>query len=178
MKQLRILPLLLLTAVALFATTVIPVSVEQLARESTHVLLARAVDSRSEWNTEHTRIYTFTRFQTVRSMKGSMPENFTVKQLGGHAGGYTMKVAGVRGWQPGEDAVLFLRPSPKQDGTYAVTELMQGDFRLQRQPSGAVYVSNGVTGTRQMETSGKISEYKGSRMTLQELEQRVQKAGL
>lgn len=168
--------ILSLAAIAAFATTVIPLSVERLAAESSNVLLARAVDYRSNWNADHTRIYTYTRFQAVRTMKGSLPTNFTVKQLGGSADGYTMKVAGVRGWQPGEDAVLFLRPSSDNDGTFVVTGLMQGDFRLQRQPSGEVFVSNGMHGASQLDTSGTVTQYQGSRLTLRELERRV-KAG-
>lgn len=174
MKRLCLI-FLVLVALAVFATTVKPVSVEHLAAESTHVVLARAIDSRSSWNASHTRIYTFTRFQPLNSIKGSLAQTFTVKALGGHADGYTMKVAGVRGWQPGDTSVLFLRPEP--DGTFVVTGLMQGDFRVVGQSAGTVFVSNGISGVKQMNASGEISGYQGTRMTLGELEQRVKKAG-
>ncbi len=166
---------LLCFALSALATTVIPLSIERLTDESTNVSLARAVASNSRWDASRTRIYTYTRFQVVRQMKGALPATFTVKALGGHADGYTMKVAGVRSWQPGEDAVLFLHGSPDADGTYVVTALMQGDFRLQRQPSGEVFVSNGVREAKQLSTDGSVQEFQGARLTLKELESRVKK---
>src|SRR4051794_15829454 len=104
--QPRAILALVFISLTAFATTVVPASIERLTAESTHVALARALDSRSVWDASHSRIYTLTRFQPVRLMKGSLPTTFTVKKLGGHADGYTMKVAGVRGWQIGENAVL------------------------------------------------------------------------
>lgn len=176
MKAQRVLFALVFISVAALATTVVPASIERLTEQSTHVTLARAVDNRSVWDASHTRIYTLTRFQPVRLMKGALPATFTVKRLGGHADGYTMKVAGVRGWQPGENAVLFLQPDV--DGSYVVTGLMQGDFRLGRQASGDLTVSNGVRGAKQLDANGQVSEFQGSRMTLTELEQRVRKVAV
>jgi len=163
-----------LVSVTLFATTVVPASVEHLTAESTHVALARALDSRSVWDSSHSRIYTLTRFKPVRFMKGALPSTFTVKRLGGHLDGYNMKVAGVRDWQRGENAVLFLQPD--LDGNYIVTGLMQGDFRIARNATGVLTVSNGVAGAKQLDQTGKVTEFRGARMSLAELEQRVRKA--
>jgi len=174
MKTQRAILALVFISLTAFATTVVPACIERLTAESTHVALARALDSRSVWDASHSRIYTLTRFQPVRLMKGSLQATFTVKRLGGHADGYTMKVAGVRGWQTGENAVLFLQPD--NDGSYIVTGLMQGDFRIARQSSGDLTVSNGVQDAKQLESNGRISEFRGSRLTLSELEQRVRKA--
>ncbi|PYV94496.1 MAG: hypothetical protein DMG89_25075 [Acidobacteria bacterium] len=87
------------------ATTVIPASVEKLTRDSSHVVEAVAAESWSRWNPQHNFIYTYTRFQVTASLKGTPPSNLIVKQLGGSDEGYTQKVAGVRGWGPGERAV-------------------------------------------------------------------------
>ncbi len=173
MKAARLVPMLLGSILAL-GTTVVPASVERLTAESTQVVLARAIDSRSAWDAAHRRIYTYTRFQSLRMMKGSLPVTFTVKALGGSADGYTMKVAGVRGWQRGENAVLFLQAD--SDGTFFVTGLMQGNFRVSRQASGEPVASNGVSGVKQLDASGNIIGYRGAHMSLSELEQRVRKA--
>jgi hypothetical protein len=165
---------LIFASVTLCATTVVPASVERLTAQSTHVALARALDNRALWDASHSRIYTLTRFQPLRQMKGSLPATFTVKRLGGHLDGYNMKVSGVRGWEPGDDAVLFLRP--QADGNFIVTGLMQGDFRVTRSASGTLMVSNGVRGARQLEASGEVNDFQGSRMSLADLEQRVRKA--
>ncbi len=159
---------------AAIATTVIPRTVEQLTASSTHVVRARAVDHHSEWNADHTRIFTYTRFLVLQSFKGDAPSTITVKQLGGHAGGYNMKVAGVRYWQNGEQAVLFLQSDA--DATFAVTGLMQGDFRLDDNGSGEIVVSNGVPEANELEATGEVRAYRGSRMTLRQLQERVIKA--
>lgn len=176
MRHRSALALILFLAAAAAATTVIPMSIERLTARSTHVVYAHALEHHAAWNADHTRIFTFTRFQVVQSLKGSAPATIVVKQLGGHAGGYTMKVAGVRYWQNSEDAVLFLQPTTSGDGTFRVTGLMQGDFRVAHVPSGNVVVSNGVPETKDVAASGEVQAYRGSQMTLQELEQRVKKA--
>ena len=168
--------MILLLAVAAAATTIIPMSVERLAAQSSHVVYARALEHHSAWNTDHTRIFTFTQFEVMQSLKGNAPATILVKQLGGHAGGYNMKVAGVRYWQNGEDAVLFLQPTTPSDGTYRVTGLMQGDFRIAQSQSGKVVVSNGVPEAKEVSGSGEVQAYRGSQMTLRELEARVRQA--
>jgi hypothetical protein len=94
--------------------------------------------------------------------------------MGGRAEGIEQKVAGVRGWQQGEEAVLFLRPSKERSGAYAVTGLVQGDFRVVRE-SGQAFVSNGVSGVEAAKSSGR-AHFTGLRMSLQELETRVRAA--
>jgi hypothetical protein len=159
------------------ATTVIPVSVEQLTKDSSRVLEAVAAESWSRWNPQHTFIYTYTRFQVTVSLKGTPPSTVIVKQLGGSAEGYTQKVAGVRGWSPGEQAVLFLRPSPEADGAFEVTGLTQGNFRVRTSSTGETLVSNGAPGASSYQaSSGAVTTFRASGMRLQELESRVRRA--
>ena len=159
------------------ATTVIPASVEKLTRDSSHVVEAVAAESWSRWNPQHNFIYTYTRFQVTASLKGTPPSNLIVKQLGGSAEGYTEKVAGVRGWGPGERAVLFLRPSIEGDGSFEVTGLMQGNFRVRTSSTGESLVSNGVQGVSSYQaSSGGVTTFRASGMLLQELESRVRQA--
>src|SRR6478752_6176987 len=117
-------------AALLSATTIVPVSVERLARESSHIVEAQASQSWSQWNPQHSLIFTYTRFQVARDLKGQAPTTIVVKQPGGSAEGYTQKVAGVRHWRSGDQAVLFLRPSQEMDGTLEITGLMQGNFLI------------------------------------------------
>ena len=76
-----------------------------------------------------------------------------------------------------DEAVLFLQPSTMDDGTLIVTGLVQGNFKMLRQPSGAVMVSNGVPDVSAVEqrTSTPL-EYRGAKISIQDLEQRVRKA--
>jgi hypothetical protein len=175
MSRTRLLFAIVLISAGCFATTVIPMSVERLTTQSTHVVFARALDHRSAWNPDHTRIFTYTRFQVMQTLKGNPTSLITVKQLGGHADGYNMKVAGVRYFANGEDAVLFLQKA--SDSTFSVTGLMQGDFRLGRQSNGEVVVSNGVPDAKELAATGEVQQYHGARMSLEELRQRVIKVG-
>jgi len=166
---------LLLLLGTVFATTIVPVSVERLTKESSHVIEARVVSSESTWNPQHTLIFTYTRIQVMKTLKGAPQASLVVKQIGGSAEGYTQKVAGVRYAKPGEQSVLFLRPSAQQDGTYEITGLMQGHFAVQKSAKGETLVSNGVPGVSAYQ-QGSTGEYTGTHMQLQELETRVQKA--
>ena len=158
------------------ATTIIPVSVERLTGESSHVVEGRALSSWSQWNPQHSLIFTFTKFEVSRTLKGQAPSTIIVKQIGGSAEGYTQKVAGVRHWREGDQAVLFLHPSPSGDGTLEVTGLMQGNFRIHATSSGTT-VSNGVSGVISYDSESQATgPYQGSGMRLDELESRVQKA--
>src|SRR5438128_2736057 len=125
------------------ATTIVPMSVEKLTKASTNVVVAQATDSWTEWNADHTLIFTITRFNVSQSLKGSADQTVTVRQMGGRAEHFEQKVAGVRRWAAGDQTVLFLRPSEAGDGAMAVTGLMQGDFRIV-EAAGKVVVSNGV----------------------------------
>ncbi len=161
----------------LSATTIVPVSVERLTRESTHIVEAQASQSWSQWNAQHSLIFTYTRFQVARALKGQAPAAIVVKQPGGSAEGYTQKVAGVRHWRSGDQAVLFLRPSQESDGTLEVTGLMQGNFIVHKNATGETMVSNGVPDVSAYQVSSNaVTQYRGSGMRLDELESRVRKA--
>lgn len=177
MKVRYLAGLLLVIPALLWATTVIPMDVEKLASLSTHVVEARAIESTSQWNTEHTLIFTYTRFEVTRTLKGQSPATLMVRQLGGTVDGVSQKVAGVRQWRLGEEAMLFLRPSSIPDGAMVVTGLMQGNFVMRRTPEGATYVSNGMPDASEYHASSReVTHYRGNSMRLEELESRVQKA--
>lgn len=158
------------------ATTVIPMSVEQLTHASSNVVRARAARSWSEWNPQHTAIFTYTQFAIESQLKGTAPATLVVKQPGGIVGGTEQKVSGVRQFAGKERTVLFLRPSIAADGTMVVVGLMQGHFRVEQTAEGAV-ASNGVPDVKAYNSaSGTVSAFEGGRMPLRELEQRVRKA--
>jgi hypothetical protein len=159
------------------ATTVVPMSVERLTHASTHVMLAQAEESQTEWNAEHTLIYTLTKFRVLLTLKGQSGNEVVVKQMGGRSGAYEQKVAGVRHWQSGEQAMLFLHPSQAGDGTLVVTGLMQGNFRVLPGQGGEQMVTNGVMGVEELNTGKQtIQHFAGSRMPLSSLEAIVRDA--
>ena len=163
-----------LLAASAVATTIIPMSVEEMAQKAESIVEARALDSRSQWNPQHTLIYTYTRFTVGHTLKGRAAQIITVKQIGGSAGGYTQKVSGVRQFQPGEEALLFLRGSVAGDGTHVVVGLMQGNFRMFRNAAGETMVSNGIADSTR--PRGNIGEVRGTALALSGMEQRIAKA--
>jgi hypothetical protein len=175
-RNVALLLALVVAATASSATTLVPMSVERLTAASEHVLEARALQSWSQWDASHSMIFTYTRFEVLRSMKGGAAQTVVVKQMGGRASGYVVRVAGVRYWHQGDEAVLFLRRSQAGDGTLVVTGLVQGNFRIER--SGAEpTVSNGASGVRHFDPESKtVAPFQGKHMTLSELESRVRKA--
>ncbi len=175
MRMVRTFLVMILCAGAAAATTVVPMSVEELTRAASHVVEAHALHSWTSWNAQHTLIYTYTTFQVSRALKGRTAETITVKQVGGTADGYTQKVSGLRQFQEGEDALLFLRPSAGADGTLVVVGLIQGNFRVARTPSGDAVVSNGITEAQQYD-SGRVRTFTGASMRLEEAEARVRSA--
>ncbi len=172
----RIIALTVMAAGITWATTVRPMSIDRLAQFATSVVEAHVDQTWSDWDAQHTRIYTYTRVKVSRALKGTPADTVVVKQLGGSAGGYTQHVSGVQHMRSGERAVLFLRPSASGDGTMVVVGLMQGQFRVMRDANtGTDFVSNGVAGADEMNSSS-VREYRGSRLTLKEMEARVRKA--
>jgi hypothetical protein len=159
------------------ATTVVPMSVERLTHASTHVMLAQAEESQTQWNADHTLIFTLTKFRVLQSLKGQSGNEVVVKQMGGRSGAYEQKVSGVKHWQNGDQAMLFLHPSQAGDGTLVVTGLMQGNFRVVPGQGGEPMVSNGVMGVEELNTGNQtVQHFAGSRMPLTRLESLVRDA--
>ena len=86
-------------------------------------------------------------------------------------------VSGVRQFTGGEENFLFLQPSQDNDGTMIVTGLVLGNFRLYRTNTGQVAASNGVPEVSAVQVgTGAVSTYRGSTVTVDQLESRIQKA--
>lgn len=171
---------LLIAAIALLgicsSTTIEPRSVEELTRDSSDVIVGTAGTPRSVWNAAHTMIYTVTTVRIEHALKGQRSGTITVTQMGGRLDGIQTKVAGVRQFDAGERAALFLRPSIDMPGTYVITGLMQGRFTIVNN-NGEEVVSNGVGGvTTYDRATGELREFSGAAMPLQELETRVKRA--
>jgi hypothetical protein len=158
-------------------TTVVPMSIERLTAASSHVVEGTPLETWSQWNPQHTLIFTYTKFQVQRVLKGQAPAMVVVKQLGGIVGTTVQKVAGVRRLNPGERTVLFLRPGDVNDGTLVITGLMQGNFSVRTAQDGTQMVTNGMPEVSAYSVStGEVTPYRGNRLRLVELETRVQKA--
>lgn len=162
---------------SLAATTVEPMSVERLTGQSSLIVRGSAGESWVEWDEAGTLMYTYTRFAVTQTWKGAVAESVVVKQPGGSDGRYTQRVSGVRHLRAGEENVLFLTRGTSGDGSYFVTGLMQGNFRVRRAAGGERVASNGIAGVSEYDrASGAVRAYRGARLPLAELEARVRRA--
>jgi hypothetical protein len=143
-KTIRVALTILFLLTAAGATTVIPMSVEDLTRAASSVVEVEVTGSWSAWNSDHSLIYTYSRVRVARALKGGVQPEMIVEQLGGSSEGYIMKVAGVHALNKGEHAVLFLRPARANGGgSWTIVGLMQGHFKIYA-AGGNTMVSNGL----------------------------------
>jgi hypothetical protein len=124
-------------AAAAGATTLARMSLRQLAKAAHVVVRARCLASESRW--QGGEIWTFSRFETIEAFKGAPPAGFTVRLIGGQAGGIESVVAGVPRFFPGEEVILFL--NPVAGGDYSVTAWVEGTFRVRRGAGGERFVT-------------------------------------
>jgi hypothetical protein len=118
------------TTVAVRATTLAKLSVDQLAAAADHVARVRFVSAESRW--ENGTIWTVTTFDVVESIKGNLPAQVRVRLPGGRVGHLTAAVDGAPRFNPGDDAFLCLEQS--RAGGYSVTGWVEGTFRIFRDP--------------------------------------------
>ena len=114
--------------VALHATTLLRMDLEQLARAADAVVRVRCTESASY--TEQGNVWTRTEFTVIESLKGAPPSPITVRLPGGRLGQITVSIEAVPRFRPGEEGVLFLEELPT--GDYTVTGWALGSFRIRR----------------------------------------------
>ncbi len=118
----------LLSASAGRATTLLRMSLEELAAAADAVARVRCLGSESRW--EAGQIWTFTQFEVVETLNGVTPREITVRLPGGRVGHLTATVDGVPRFGANEEVILFLEGTPA--GDFSVISWLQGTFRLRR----------------------------------------------
>jgi len=173
MKRLMIIFAVLALVAAANATTIRPMTIEEMTASASSVIEGTAVDKWSAWDSQHREIMTFTRFNVLKTLKGSAPNQVVVAQLGGKADGLTLLVSGIRHFQVGETTLLFLRPGDTAD--VMSLDTMQGNFRIAKDQIGDMVASNGMPDVSVMRGS-KVVPYEGHTVALSTLESRIRKA--
>jgi hypothetical protein len=121
-----------LAAVVASATTLAPLSFDDLAHQSVAVAQLRCLGSESLW--ECGEIWTDTRFEVVEQHKGPLDDIVTVRTLGGRVGDLHAHVDGVPEFRVAEEVYLFLWAKPGEP--YRVMGWSQGTFRIARNARG------------------------------------------
>ncbi len=125
LRALMIVAAVLLPSASARASIVRAASLAELTTVADRVVVGEVLSVRSDWNREHTRIFTFIEVQVAELWKGSPCQNgkLTIVQAGGSVGDLETRVHGQAEFSEGDRAVLFLRG---RDDASTVLGLGQG----------------------------------------------------
>jgi hypothetical protein len=116
------------------ATTVVPMSIEDLARSSVAIVIG-TVDDLTAVQSPDGRIFTLVHLTLEQVLKGDLSAAaITLKESGGTVAGRREVVFGAPEFRLGETALLFLSTAP--DGSLRTTQLGLGKFQLALDTNG------------------------------------------
>ncbi|MGB0036103.1 MAG: hypothetical protein WBP79_11570 [Candidatus Acidiferrales bacterium] len=164
MRIRRIIPLLvsapLALCVAATATTLERMSVARMTHASQVIVRARCVENSTHWDSGE--IWTITSFEVEEAWKGAPPARILVRLIGGRFGNLTSTVSGVPHFQPSEEVILFLEPTPR--GDFTVVSWMQGTFRILHDPrSGEEILTQDTAAFATFDPAARRFEFNGIR---------------
>ena len=120
----------ILIAASASATTLVRMSLDQLAEASTEIIRGHVVSQQTLWNPQHTRIYTYTTLALDQTYKGSPPSFPVVQQPGGTIGKVRVFVAGTVQFHAQAIYMLFLERSAADPSKFLLVGMMQGAYRI------------------------------------------------
>jgi hypothetical protein len=115
---------------SVMATTVAPLSFDQLVTESALVVYGRVIDVRSQWTDDRRFIESVVSVEIIKGMKGSARDTISFTVPGGEVGRYRNVIPGSPIFVPGDAAVLFL--TARGARLPVTTGFTQGIYRVQR----------------------------------------------
>ncbi len=139
------------------ATSVLPISLEQLSMRASLIFHAEVISNQVKRDTQSRQIATYTEFKIIDAIKGSIGTTHTIKQIGGQLenSNVALKIHGVPSFQVGKDYVVFL-PAKSTLGFSSPLGLHQGSFSVSI-VDGEQVVSNGNNLTKQAASQSKIN---------------------
>jgi len=121
------------------AVTVVPLSFEQLVRQSSSVIYARVVDVRGQWTDDRRTIDSVVTVEVIKGLKGTTATELTLTVPGGQVGRYLNLLPGAPAFARGDLAVLFLTArGPRHP---IPTGFTQGIYRVSRDGAGTAIVT-------------------------------------
>ena len=150
--------LAILSASLAGATTVQKFSLQDLAKKSETIAMARVDDVSARWDENHKEIYTYINLKVLDGVKGSRKDDvLTIRQLGGSVDNLISYVPGMPAFARGEEVVVFL--SPKDRAGYPwVMGLQQGKYSVSTDANGFKKVWNDVSELKTVAPNGQAEE--------------------
>lgn len=117
------------------ATSLLPVSLDELAAEATVVAVGRCAEVRAEWNADRTLIYTRATFEIERSVpERPVGDRLVVRALGGTVGPISQAVVDGPRFAVGERDLLLLGDADDEPGVYRILGLSHGKIPIAPHP--------------------------------------------
>lgn len=138
---LAVAALLLAGATGAGASTFVRQSVGDLIRSSHGVVHARVTEVRSEWNADHTFIFSYVTLEVKRALAGTKHAYETVRVPGGVVDGYRVVMEGAPSFEVGDNVVVFL--GAWDDGQLMVEGYYQGLSKVDRDAAGNEMLKGG-----------------------------------
>jgi hypothetical protein len=171
---------LLCAATSVHATTLARLSLDQLAAAADATARVRCTGAQSHW--ENGQIWTVTTFDVLETMKGTLPQQITVRLPGGRVGHLTAIVDGTPKFNAAEEAVVFLeripgglKVEPAPGGGFSVAAWVEGTFRIRRDPrTGVETVTQDSSNFAVFDTVTRTFHTEGTRrMPMEQFRERV-----
>ena len=126
MRQRVVLACLLLLLVGGLsgATVLVRMEMPELARQAQQVVVGTVVHAQGEWDDDHRFIHTDVTLSVDRYVKGSGPQELTLRTPGGRVGDQGQVAHGAPTFEVGERVLVFL--TQWEDGTLKVLGYDQG----------------------------------------------------
>ena len=119
---------LLCLAIPAAATVILPADFREIVSGSQIIVHGRVIDVRSEWVDGRRHIDSLVTIQSSAFYRGTPTATVTFRTPGGQVGRYKSITVGAPEFQPGDEAVLFLRD--RGGAVPSVFGLNQGVFRV------------------------------------------------
>ena len=132
-----------LIATPAFATSLLPLTLEQLSTRAELIFYGRVINNTTDRDKQSGQIATHTTFEVTELIKGDAADRHTIKQIGGRLAetGTTLRIQGVPRYVVGDSYVVFL-PAKSSLGFSSPLGLHQGSFTVST-IDGEQLVSNG-----------------------------------
>jgi len=147
MKALAAAVISLLLPIAAEATLARAATFDDKVENAASIVLGKCTNQRSDWDSDHRWILTYSTFKVEKAMKGSMQPEVTVVTPGGVVDGIHQDTIGMPVFRKGADNVLFIRNTAAgptvlyfEQGAYDVVRDPKGDRIVQPIASDTVHI--------------------------------------
>ena len=117
-----------------FATSVLRMSLQDIAGKASFIFYGRVVANEVRNDPDNNTVATYTTFRILENVKGMTGDTYTIKQLGGHVPGsqQTVIAYGIPQFKVNQEYVLFL-PEKSRIGFSSPVGLGQGSYLVYRE---------------------------------------------